>query len=261
MSLKKWNIKDLQEFAKTKQGLCLSAEYINSSTVYEWRCSNGHVWKTNWNNVKNHNRWCKFCAWNNLKKPKKWNIKDLQVFANQRNGECLDIEYISSGFKYQWKCNKEHIWFATWENIQNGHWCPLCNKGSKGEELVDRILNKDFNFELNKDYYREYTFENCKYERKLYFDFYIPKYNLIIEYDGQQHFIEKPHFWKNDLTLEERIMRDKIKDKFCEDNGINLIRIPYNMYSKIEAILTQEFNNGFIQTLNFSLKKRNKLCV
>ena len=81
------------------------------------------------------------------------------------------------------------------------------------------------------------------------FDFYLPQYNLFIEYDGQQHY-EPARFYgsnkeKNEEELRKIQERDKIKNKYCEENHINLLRIPYWETKNIETII-----NNYLQRLN-----------
>lgn len=96
--------------------------------------------------------------------------------------------------------------------------CPFCKK-SKGEEEITRILKK-----YNIIFEREKKFEKCKNIRKLSFDFYLPIKNVCIEFDGVQHF--RPTYGKEQL-LNLKI-NDKIKNDFCFENNIKLIRIKYN---------------------------------
>lgn len=103
------------------------------------------------------------------------------------------------------------------ESHLNGSGCPVC-RNSKGELIISSILES-----LLISYIREYKFENCKNKRKLPFDFYLPKQNLCIEYDGRQHFL--PIF--GEKPFKETIINDSIKNKYCEDNNIKLIRIKY----------------------------------
>ncbi len=71
------------------------------------------------------------------------------------------------------------------------------------------------------------TFENCKNVNLLKFDFYLPLYNTLIEIDGKQHYD------KNSMFFDEKIAnRDYIKNKFCIDNNLKLIRIRYNIINK-----------------------------
>ena len=111
-----------------------------------------------------------------------------------------------------------------------GHGCSLCNSTSRGENTIKFYLeNRKIIFFMN------YSFEDCKRIKRLKFDFYLPKYNIIIEYDGEHHFIENKYFGIG--NLEYITTNDKIKNKYCEDNNIKIIRIPYWKYVEIDNIL------------------------
>ncbi len=78
----------------------------------------------------------------------------------------------------------------------------------------------------NLDYTHQHKFDECKNINKLSFDFYLPDYNICIEYDGEQHFTSIEFFGGKE-GLKNRIKLDKIKTKYCNDNNIKLIRIKY----------------------------------
>jgi very-short-patch-repair endonuclease len=61
----------------------------------------------------------------------------------------------------------------------------------------------------------------------LRFDFYLPKYNTCIEFDGKQHFEPVKIFGGNE-NFKEIIKKDSIKNMYCDTNGIKLIRIKYD---------------------------------
>lgn len=73
------------------------------------------------------------------------------------------------------------------------------------------------------------------------YDFYLPQYNLFIEYDGRQHY-EPVRFYGDDEDAEYVFKRtqkhDKIKNRYCEENNINLLRIPYWETENIETIIS-----------------------
>jgi very-short-patch-repair endonuclease len=102
-----------------------------------------------------------------------------------------------------------------------GHGCPN-HKISAGEnKIISYLSEKNIIFETQK------TFENCKNIRKLPFDFYLPDYNICIEFDGRQHYIISEYFGgiENYNNISKR---DKIKTKYCLENNIKLLRIKYN---------------------------------
>ena len=117
-----------------------------------------------------------------------------------------------------------------------GQLCPKCshNNESIGESYVRIYLeNHKINFEKEK------WFPDCRDQNPLPFDFYLPKLNTIIEFDGRQHFDEVDHFH---YSLETVQKHDSIKNNYCHDHNINLIRIPYTKMNKIDDILNNKLN-------------------
>ncbi|MDY0268822.1 hypothetical protein [Trichloromonas sp.] len=70
-------------------------------------------------------------------------------------------------------------------------------------------------------------FKDCRYKYPLPFDLYLSKYNLCIEYDGEQHFKTK-EIWGGKTQLKIIKKRDQIKNEYCKNNNINLLRIKYD---------------------------------
>lgn len=210
----------------------LSPEWKSYSYKYKWQCNNCNwVWSASGSNVS-RKQGCPNCA------GKIKHDSDLQKLANRYNGKCLSKKYILATARYKWKCANGHIWESTYNNIQQ-HWCPICNE-SKGERRINDYLIKNGLHE-EVDYHRQYRFIDCKYKRKLPFDFYIPFLNLIVEYDGDQHFKEASNFGGKE-TLKRTQHNDSIKTAYCQQKGIKLLRIPYWELNNIETILEKELN-------------------
>lgn len=91
------------------------------------------------------------------------------------------------------------------------------------------------------------AFDDCRNIKPLPFDFYLPDKNIIIEYDGEFHYIPIK-VQKTDSEevaidrLNETKAHDKIKTDYCLKNQIKLIRIPYWEKENIETILLKEIN-------------------
>lgn len=125
--------------------------------------------------------------------------------------------------------------------------CSKC-RFSNGEELIKRFLI------LNKiEYVRQYRLPIFKTRGlKLYYDFYLPKLNLLIEFDGLQHFVPVK-VWGGTENLRKTQMRDEIKNKFAKTCNIPLLRIAYKDDDKIEKLLIKfisyywqyKYNNVF----------------
>lgn len=141
-----------------------------------------------------------------------------------------------------WQCNTnpKHEWKSIINNRIKGSGCPHC-KQSKGEVLISSILlNKNIN---NTPQYR---FINCKYKNTLPFDFYLPKYNMCIEYQGLQHYEPVDFAGKGIIWAEKQFIlnkkKDTIKQKYCKDNNIKLLEISYWDCENIEEILIKKLN-------------------
>jgi hypothetical protein len=110
-------------YARSKGGDLLSDSYINSQTKMKWVCKNGHIWEASTNSVQ-RNHWCSECYGN-----KKFTIQDAKKLAIKRNGKCLSSNYINSKTHLEWMCNKcNHIWFARFDSVKRGTWCPKCRR-------------------------------------------------------------------------------------------------------------------------------------
>ena len=126
-------------------------------------------------------------------------------------------------------CKDHGIFSQCANNHLNGQDCPSCNNKSRGEEKIKQYL-----IDNNIIFEREKAFNNCRYKYKLRFDFFIPSKNLLIEYDGIQHF--KPiTFFGGESTYSDELIKTKIKNEYCLKNNIHLLRIIKN--DNIEEVL------------------------
>lgn len=80
---------------------------------------------------------------------------------------------------------------------------------------------------FNINYLPQYKFNNCKNKLKLPFDFYLPDFNICIEFNGIQHYKVVEHFG-GVQGFNSRKINDKIKREYCLLNNIPLIIIKYN---------------------------------
>ena len=161
-------------------------------------------------------------------------INAKQIHDNKYNYSL--VKYINAYTKIKIICYMHGIFKQTPTKHLCGNGCPICNE-SKGENTITKyLLNNSINFE------REKKFDNCKGKRRvLSFDFYLPEYNILIEFDGRQHF-EPVNFHgcsdeqaqKSYLELKEN---DKIKNDFAKLNNYHLLRIKFDQINKIEKIL------------------------
>lgn len=150
------------------------------------------------------------------------------IFDNKYDYSLSEIDGTKS--KTTILCPKHGEFLQAVESHLRGHGCPRCND-SKGEKIISWFLDKNsIKYETQK------MFDGCFDVRKLRFDFYIPSINTCIEFDGKHHF-EVIEFGLS--KLEDTIRKDKIKNQFCDENKIRLLRISYeqNIVEQLEDLL------------------------
>ena len=122
-----------------------------------------------------------------------------------------------------------------------GNGCQKCRK-SKGEKSISDYLTLN-----NIKYFEQYKFDECRDKRRLPFDFYLPDYNICIEYQGKQHYEPTMHVMlaKNETVGYEAYLvqkrHDQIKKEFCKNSNIRLIEIKYDQ--KVSTILDECLKN------------------
>ena len=143
-----------------------------------------------------------------------------------------------SDAKINWKCSKcGNIWKSQLKTRAiSKYGCPKCSE-SKGEiKILEILISNNIIVEKQKRY------EKCRYKKPLPFDFYLPTFNILIEYQGIHHYKSHCKNFRHskrycDENLDLVAKKDKIKQNFCYRNNIRLIRIPYYRLDKIEDIL------------------------
>lgn len=119
-----------------------------------------------------------------------------------------------------------------------GQGCPKCarqNHTSKAESIIDQYLSKN-----NIVFTREHTFPDCKNKKLLRFDFYLDykSQNIVIEYNGKQHF-ESYDLWGGEARLELTKINDSIKRTYLQANNIPYIDIHFKDEKRIVEILDE----------------------
>lgn len=125
----------------------------------------------------------------------------------------------------------------------SGNGCKKC-KSSKGEIEVRLFLQKYLiNFEEQK------RFKGCRNIRPLSFDFFLPNHNLLIEYQGEQHYRETYNgFWGGVEGLKERQKRDQIKRDWCKQNSVRLLEMRYD--EDVGEVLSKELEKISISSVS-----------
>jgi len=183
---------------------------------------------------------CPKCASNQYHLDFKKTTKEFIVEANKTHGNKYDyskVNYVNNKTKIDIICPTHGVFKQRPDSHINGNGCSMC-KETIGEKTVRNWLNEN-----NINFKPQHRFPNCTMIKPLPFDFYLPEYNICIEYNGRQHY-EHNHFFVTKNGFEELKKRDKIKMEYCHDNDIPLIVIKYD--EDVNSILTTYFMNKIL---------------
>lgn len=182
------------------------------------KCKNDHIYEQ-FKSGFTSGRGCLQC----MKDATYYTLDEVKEVIKEVHGDVYTYDFSNfknTRTKIKITCNKGHVFEQTISNHMLGKGCPIC-KESKGEKSVTLYLKN------NKiKYQKQKTYPDCKNINVLPFDFYLPDYNILIEYDGIQHF-RAMSFYGGELEFNKTRMRDQIKTEYCLNNNIQLIRISY----------------------------------
>ena len=139
--------------------------------------------------------------------------------------------YKGTGEKVEILCPEHGTFFQDpFEHI-NGCGCPRCHE-SRGERRIRLFLLHN-----KVTFIPEYRFSDCVDKKPLPFDFYLPDLNIVIEYQGLQHY-QPFERWGGQVMLDYVKRHDTIKREFCNKNGIRLEEIKYsdNIEDRLKSI-------------------------
>lgn len=122
-------IKEMHEIAAMRGGICLSEKYYGNRIKLKWQCKEKHEWWALPSNIKK-GTWCPVCVCKNvgLKQTLKNGLERMQKIAKEQGGKCLSETYINNRTRFHFQCRIGHQWKASFNNVQNGTWCPKCGK-------------------------------------------------------------------------------------------------------------------------------------
>lgn len=142
--------------------------------------------------------------------------------------------YLTDSDQVYITCNIHGDFAQTPNNHKRGTGCPWCKQSSKGEQLIERwLISNQITFK------KQYKFDECISKRKLPFDFFLPDYNTLIEFNGIQHYAYVPYIHKNINRFNSQVSRDEIKQQFAKHHHIPLLIISYKNINKINTILQE----------------------
>lgn len=214
--------------------------YKNNATKIEVRhniC--GHVYSVTPNHFLSGGRRCPSCYIPTRKRTQKY--FEEQVATLGEGDYSVEGRYVNTDTKVMLKhelCGT--VYPVKPYSFYEGNRCPKC-KSSTGEKLIGDYLTSN-----NIHFVAQYSFKDCRNKHVLPFDFAVldrnSKVTMLIEFDGLQHY-QPIEYFGGVKKFEETKKHDNIKNTYCKNNDIKLIRIPYTEMANIESILKEVLND------------------
>lgn len=215
--------------------------YVDNKTPLTYKCLKHNYYFTRTPTSFRRSKYrCKLCKYEHnsmvQRKSEKQFRHELQI---AHNNNIISVErYVNTHTKITLKCLKcSNYWRAEPNSVLRLSGCPYC-KESHGEKVIAKLLRSK-----NIKYVTPKIFKDCVYKRPLHYDFYLSDNNILIEYDGLQHF-KSIDFFGGDKALANQKVKDAIKNKYARNNGYTLIRIPFKnsdnaIKNSVEKILNK----------------------
>lgn len=255
----------IQPKPKTKEnfkGIDLTGQRFNRLLVLEYADEEHQIFYGN----KHKNTWKCLCDCGNVHYATTENLKrgdtpscgcitkengksKLQDLTGQKFGHLTVLKWLgtinhNSKYLVQCDCGKEYEIYAS-NLIQGSTTSCGCIKESHGEQKIRSILISNNIEFISQKIFKDFKFKDTNGIPR--FDFYLPKKNIIIEYDGEQHFKQVFKF-DTEESFKKRQQHDKEKNEYCFKNNITLIRIPFTHFNNIEL-------NDLLENSRFIIKE------
>lgn len=171
-----------------------------------------------------------------LQKEKTSNMRKRDI-TNQRFGHLVALypNGLDDNQHYLWHC-KCDCGKECDVNISNLTGGLVKSCGCQWHNSAEIINIKNLLNSMNIKYQTE--FKVITNNRHFYFDIYVDN-KYFIEYDGEQHFKYKTSGWNNKENFDQTRERDLLKNKYCFEYNIPLIRIPYGAQYQLEDLLLE----------------------
>ena len=68
-------------------------------------------------------------------------LQEMKDIAKTKGGDCILISYLGNSKKLLWKCEENHTWRSTPQNVKKGRWCPYCNPSKTRLLTIEEMQN------------------------------------------------------------------------------------------------------------------------
>jgi very-short-patch-repair endonuclease len=224
---RKLKIEEVDKIIK-EHGLIRMGEFINTRNKILCMNKDGFLGKINITNLKKNKMFTVLSP----KFDPESTIYNSNKIINNKGCKTKVLKFLNNeslqNSKVLCKCECGNIYDVKLSSLiyNNAYRCRSCSKNESSlEKKVDSFLvSNNILFEKQK------RFNDCKDKNTLPFDFYIPSMNICIEVDGKQHYTVinfSNNFEISKLQFEKIKKHDIIKNEYCKQKNIKLVRISY----------------------------------
>ncbi len=195
-------------------GITRVGDYITANIPIQWVDKNGYKWKDTPANV--------------MSKYKKNGVNNHprltnEIIDNRLEGRNIKRigNYIDKDTPIEWQCLETgDMWKCLPNNIFRGYGNPNLKTFKREKDILNYLSQKNIEFKYH------HTFKDI--HRKYIVDFYLPKIDTIIEYNGKQHYCPVEYFG-GEKRFSAQLKRDNDLRKFCSGSNIKMVEIPYSL--------------------------------
>lgn len=166
-------------------------------------------------------------------------LRKTQAEFEEEVRELSGNDYLVLGTYVNWKTKVALLHVSCGSIIEiepngfiQGRRCSVCSR-SNGERLIREVLDNS-----GTPYEEQKKFPDLKNKNNLSYDFYLPESDILIEYQGKQHY-EPIAFFGGEENFKKQRINDELKRTYAKEKGLYLVEIPYQITSKegIEKVL------------------------
>jgi len=233
----------ISEMNKINQYIIIRGKYKNATSKIKCQCKiDNTVWYATPNKLL-LGEGCPICAKIKIGESHKKTEQEFLEELNKINPNIVILNHYTGIYdKIRCQCKKcNFTWETTPTSLLHKHsQCPKETESYNEKKLQNILSNYSINFSIQKRY------SDCKDIRPLPFDIFLKNYNILIEYDGEGHYlpIKRGHMTEKDAIKSLKLIKyhDKIKTEYCLNQNIPLIRIPYWEKDNLECFLFEQLN-------------------
>lgn len=237
---RKTNEQFLQEVAARHPELIVNSEYISSEVKVNCTCKIcGHKSDYYPATLTHGSGGCFVCGNNKISEALTMSLDEFTKQLRMINDNIIIIGgYTNASEHVDVECKVcGHRWSPVAKSLTHGAGCPRCAM-SHGERTIKRYLD-----DYNVEYVPQKQFEQLVGINGglLSYDFYLPQYNLLIEYQGEYHDGTVPI--QTEVEFLKQQEHDKRKKEYAKVHNIKLLEIWYWDFGNIEQILHNTLHN------------------